>query len=206
MLLLGRHGFTPPFPAMLARQVVLLNPLESALPDYLPFYKQTAPITRLECALTSHPQMIENTATLSLAESALTASVVVTPLESALTKNRGVGATSFKPIFFCFLHVPLVILPSSTVQHPSSGFVLPPYRYVASPYLLCVPLLRKVRGYGGILPASELFFRHSFTLSVAEGPLITRHCPQIGFPSPHPLKSPRRTIRCTCTLRNEATP
>ena len=75
--------------AMLARQAVLLNPLKSALPDCLPFYKQIAPITPLESALTGPSQLIENIATLTPAESALTDTPSVTSLDSALTKDWG---------------------------------------------------------------------------------------------------------------------
>ena len=72
-------------------QAVLLTPLESALPDCLPFYKQIAPITPLESALTDPLQLIENTAALTAAKSALTDIPSVTSLDSALTKNRGGG-------------------------------------------------------------------------------------------------------------------
>jgi hypothetical protein len=74
-----------------ARQAVLLNSLESALPACLPFYKQIALINPLESAFTGSFQIIENTATLTPAESALTDIPSVTSLESALTENRGGG-------------------------------------------------------------------------------------------------------------------
>ncbi len=79
---------------MASRHAVLLNPLESALPRWLPFYKKNEPVSPLESALTIHSQVIQNTATLSLVESALTACDAATPLESALTKNTGVGGGS----------------------------------------------------------------------------------------------------------------
>jgi hypothetical protein len=72
-----------------ARQTVLLNSLESALPACLPFYKQIAPITPLDSALRNPFQLIENTAALTTAESALADIPSVTSLDSALTKNRG---------------------------------------------------------------------------------------------------------------------
>lgn len=66
---------------------------ESALTSCLPSAKQNAPITSLESALTSHFQLVENTCTLTHAESALTDMTPATSLESALTRNRGVGGT-----------------------------------------------------------------------------------------------------------------
>jgi hypothetical protein len=83
---------------MLARQAVLLNPLKSALPDCLPFYKQIAPVTPLESALTVPSQPIENIATLTFAESALTTIPSVTSLDSALTKKPGRVEGSLRPI------------------------------------------------------------------------------------------------------------
>jgi hypothetical protein len=77
---------------MRPRHAVLLSPLGSAVPIYLPIGTLNAPVTSLESALTSPYQLTENTATLSPTESALTRLSRVTPLDSALTKNMGVGA------------------------------------------------------------------------------------------------------------------
>jgi hypothetical protein len=86
-------------PIMHARQAVLLNLLESALPSCLLSYKYSAPITPLKSALTPHSQLAENTATLSPALSALTTISPVTPLDSAFTKNIR-GGDTFPPACF----------------------------------------------------------------------------------------------------------
>jgi hypothetical protein len=81
------------------------SPLGSALPSCLLSNEQKAPGTPLdlcafarclreESALTSHFQPTERSATLSHAESALTDMSPATALESALTKNWGVGVAS----------------------------------------------------------------------------------------------------------------
>jgi hypothetical protein len=76
---------------MRPRHAVLPTPLESALPDCLPSCKQIAPLSPLEPTHTSPSQITENPATLSLAKSALTRLPPANPLQSALTKNSGVG-------------------------------------------------------------------------------------------------------------------
>ncbi len=78
---------------MASRHTFLLTPLESALPRWLPFYKQNAPVSPLESALTSHSQVTENTATLSSLECAVTDFSPASPLECAVLKKQGVGAT-----------------------------------------------------------------------------------------------------------------
>src|SRR5229473_2282368 len=76
---------------MRPRYSLLVTPLECVLPLSILISILNAPLTPLESALTSPSHLIENTATLSLLESALTRFSPATPLESALTKNTGVG-------------------------------------------------------------------------------------------------------------------
>jgi hypothetical protein len=72
---------------MLARQAVLLTPLECAVPRSIPIGILTASVTSLESALTRPSQPTENAAALSPAECALTSIPLATPLECAVTKN-----------------------------------------------------------------------------------------------------------------------
>jgi hypothetical protein len=140
---------------MPARYIVLLTPLECAVPASIRIRIISRPTTSLESALTRHIQLAENTATLSPAECAVTNFLPITPLECAVTKNTG-GAdyrqrsSSTKPPSFLPRSAPPRLcaptdLPSSV---HSSKFRIPQVLYL--------PLLRKQPGCGGILPISEL--------------------------------------------------
>src|SRR5260370_23692546 len=66
------------------------------------------------------------------------------------------------------IHSPLPLSPSNpSFRRQSSSLVVPPYRYVAPTYFLCLSLLRKHRGCGGILPILALipFLDHSHSRS-----------------------------------------
>src|SRR6266567_3842182 len=95
---------------MLARQVVLLTPLECVVPVSIPISIQIERVTPLECALRSHSQIIENAATLSPVECAVTRFSAATPLECALRKNTGVGEAEHQSPFMshaCLLSLAL---------------------------------------------------------------------------------------------------
>src|SRR6266571_1875590 len=81
MFSLGRQDSFPPFPAMPARQVVLLTPLESPHPKALLSSQQPAPISPLAATLMDSPA--------SVANKRLT--VELSPLDATLTKNTGGG-------------------------------------------------------------------------------------------------------------------
>src|SRR5260370_5857247 len=101
---------------MLARHVVLLTPLECAVPTSILISIQNATVNPLESALTSYSQFTENTAALSLLECALTKSSPANRLESALTKNtRGGGwryVSSLSSKFHIFFKVPYPVTPA----------------------------------------------------------------------------------------------
>ena len=68
-----------------------LTSLDSALTDCCLSYKQNAAVSPLESALTNHSHPLDSAHFKTLCFDTLLHTSPVTPLESALTKNRGVG-------------------------------------------------------------------------------------------------------------------
>src|SRR5579859_6598453 len=68
-----------------------LTPLESALTDCCLSYKQNASLSPLESALTDRPHLPDSAQFKTLSFDTLSDHSPVTPLESALTENRGEG-------------------------------------------------------------------------------------------------------------------
>src|ERR1700737_1355331 len=68
-----------------------LPSLDSPLTDCCLSYKQNAAVSPLESALTSHSHPLDSAHFKTLCFDTLSHTSPVTPLESALTKNRGVG-------------------------------------------------------------------------------------------------------------------
>src|SRR5216684_7263261 len=71
-----------------------LTPLDSALTDCCLSYKQNAPVSPLESALTNASHLLDSAHIKTPCFDILAHSSLASPLESALTKTPGVGATS----------------------------------------------------------------------------------------------------------------
>src|ERR1700686_5169467 len=79
-----------------------LTPLESALTGCCFSYKQNAPLSPLESALTNPSYLHDSTHFKTLCFDTLSDHSLVTPLESALTKNTG-GGVGGTPCSRCYV-------------------------------------------------------------------------------------------------------
>jgi hypothetical protein len=186
---------------------VPLTPPKSLLPFRLLSCERSAPARPGERSVSSLPAtLIRRLA--CVANKALTKAL--NPLNATLTKNTGRGTPRFPS---AFPH-----LPSSV--HTSKFRI---------PQLLCLPLLRKQPGCGGILPilvcpkhirevhpedsrwvrCADLFCASSVPYASSVSSMLNPSLPlnfqlstvnlflrppHIGFPPPHPLKSPHRPL------------
>jgi len=80
-----------PAPTSGVRWAEPLTPLEYALTDYYLSYKQNAPVSPLNSALTNASHLPESTHFETACFHTLPRTSPATPLDSALTKNIGVG-------------------------------------------------------------------------------------------------------------------
>jgi len=161
---------------MLARQAVLLTPLESSGPLQLPFRQHPVPLTPLFATLTSFPQLAENKSALTPFPTALTAPAPVTPVFATLTQTAGVSLLRF-PFWnspLATLHSPLPLCEAAQSLH----FFAPITPKSQNP-LLCfqhVTHSSAIRWGWGIPPVSPLPTRHPLSLAlvaVTLGRLLT---------------------------------
>src|SRR5271168_3321295 len=152
---------------MLARQAVLLTPLESSGPLKLPFRQQSVPVIPLFATLTSTPQLAENKSALTPFPAALTAPAPVTPVFATLTQTAGVSL-----LLFPFWNSPLATLhsPLPPCEASQSLHFFAPITLKSQNPLLCfqhVTHSSAIRWGWGIPPVSPVPTRHPLSLALA---------------------------------------